>query len=260
LGLAKEARPKRDFKFDEITGQTSTIGEPIPPILQATYDKPWLEWSRDITRYVIDTNRSLRIWWILRDRNTYLGRIAQYPKHLGANPSYLPSWVVDISDTSPDVLFFGDFRKWEPNDRIKFSARSYYRNTSGFLPDPYLGDTGGNSIALPSDISQRNLVTEPHPNPDILSVKGYKIDTIQYVGPKMRAQSADALASTWLDYLSAFEHDDVHNTIQSKALQFIWAHLMDGPSTFGFSNSFIGFQTLSSISQINSDGRNFGRA
>lgn len=138
LGLAKEARPTKTSKFDEITGQTFTVEEPIPSILQVTYSKPFLDWTRDLTRYVIDTNRSLRIWWILRNRPRVKG---------------LPSWVVDLADASPNLLFFGDFRKWGGDDPTQFLATSHYRNTAGFLPDPYLGDTGGSSVALPSDVS-----------------------------------------------------------------------------------------------------------
>lgn len=243
LGLAKEARPKKTSKFDEITGQTSTVEEPISSILQVTYNKPFLDWTRDLTRYVIDTNRSLRIWWILRNRPRVKG---------------LPSWVVDLADASPNLLFFGDFRKWGGDDPAQFSATSYYRNTASFLPDPYLGDTGGSSVALPSDVSRRKPVTEPHPNPNILSVKGYKIDTIQQVGPTLDALDPRNLARTWMMYISAFEHDDVHNTMPSLALQFLWAGLMDGPSTLGFSKSFIGFQTPSSASAIFSDGKTLG--
>ena len=101
-------------------------------------------------------------------------------------------------------------------------------------------------------------MAEPHPNPNILSVKGYKIDTIEQVSPTLDALDPRNLAWTWMMYVSAFENDDVHNTMPSLALQFLWADLMDGPSTLGFSKSFIGFQTPSSASAILSNGETLG--
>jgi hypothetical protein len=243
LDLAKEARPKKTSKFDEITGQTSIVEEPIDSILQVTYNKPFLDWTRDLTRYVIDTNRSLRIWWILRNRPRVKG---------------LPSWVVDLADTSPNLLFFGDFRKWGGRDPTRFSATSYYRNTGRFLPDAYLGDTGKLRSTTFRCFATQACVTELHPNPNILSVKGYKIDTIAQVGSTLDALDPRNLARTWMMYISAFEHDDIHNTMPSLAFQFLWAGLMDGPSTLGFSKSFIGFQTPSSASAIFSDGETLG--
>jgi hypothetical protein len=205
LGLAKEAR---------VLGNTGSI----PPVLKPTYDKRFEDWTRELTRYIIETSRSLQIWWVLRDTR-------RLPD--------LPSWAVDFGDTSQNLLFFGNF-----------TNRDSYSDKGDFLPNATIFGrddfSGANQFRtrLSPNPSDRPIVIEPHDNPNILGLKGVRVDVVQHVCPVLA--NPQSLIQTWKAYRSEFRHDEAHNTFGSSVLQFLWAWSMQSPGDLDISPSSIG--------------------
>ncbi|KAK5995210.1 hypothetical protein PT974_03608 [Cladobotryum mycophilum] len=184
LGLAKEAR----------LGSNPGDSGSVPAALRVNYQKPFEEWTSELTRYIIENSRSLRIWWLLREK-------PRLPN--------LPSWAVDFGDSSPDYLLFAEFRG------------GHAMAQENVLPELEVMHS-----ALCSKPGEYRPV--PQSDDKILVVEGRQFDTIQAVGPPLDCD--ENLVATWKAFSHAFGGTTTRpvdkNKFKEKSLLFVWAWFM----------------------------------
>ncbi|RBR20100.1 uncharacterized protein FIESC28_05379 [Fusarium coffeatum] len=181
---SKASEPRdRVYSLLALTNEFGDKGS-LPPALRADYQKPVGTIFRDVTRHIISTTKSLRIFTLIRYTPDW---------------NSLPSWVID------------------------FSANAEWFRISYFSWDPY-SKNGHSLMEISNDAAGGHQVVIDNYLPDhVLGLQGLRIDNIDEISDIMKQDEVSSFNLTvWKAWKKACERlSSRYQTIEAIARAFM---------------------------------------